>query len=283
VPARTVAGFSAPAGTELVEVIGNGSVFQVARVRRADVLCICKRLTPRNRREPAARAALAREATSLGMTELAVVPRIHEVGTDGHGPFLLESHMPGVSLRALVERWNERESTVPGPLAHHVALAAVRALSDLHDSTFEGRPAELSHGDVSPDNLLLDPYGEVCFIDFGGARFRGMKPELETQDRGTLPYVAPEVARGDARPDQAADVYALAATLVFVFLGRAPCATAEEAAMLVAVGERGVPEDIFGDERLTPRIADALRAALRLERTARTTDARALERMLSSC
>lgn len=278
--ARTVApSFTAPTGTELVDVVGNGSVFQVARVKQNAEVLICKRLTPRNRAEPAARAALAREATSLSMVDLPNVPRVREVGKDGHGPFVLESLVSGVSLRALVEHYRGLGAPVPRSLAVHIAATAARALTSLHEATHEGRPAEIVHGDLSPDNLVFDSYGRVGLIDFGGARFRGMKPELDTADRGTLPYVAPEVARGDVRPDAAADVYALAASLLFLFLGRPLLPGTEEAALLVVVGERGLPSELFEADGLPASTRDALRAALRFDRAARARDARDLERM----
>jgi serine/threonine protein kinase len=87
---------------------------------------------------------------------------------------------------------------------------------------------------------VLGPRGEIGVVDFGAARFRGMDPTLETADRGTLPYAAPEVARGDAAPSQAADVYALAATIL-AFGAEVPLTEArDEAAMLLEIGERGL-------------------------------------------
>jgi serine/threonine protein kinase len=72
-----------------------------------------------------------------------------------------------------------------------------------------------------------------------------MDPALDTDDRGTLPFVAPEVARGEARPGQAADVYALAATLLYLALGGGSLSEARgDAAMLLEIGERGISSEL---------------------------------------
>ena len=270
--------FVAPEGTELVAPLPNGSVFQVARVRAGGVVVVCKRLLPRVRREPAGRAAIVREATALARAHHPALPVLYRVGTDGHGPFVLEAHAEGTSVRGLVEGWRARGREVPPRLVAHLAHAAAEALAEVHDLLHAGSPLQLSHGDLGPDHVLLGPLGDVRFIDLGAARFAGMDAALETDDRGTLPFAAPEVARGDAPPGQAADVYALAATLLFLATGGAPlAATRDEASMLLEIGERGIDPTLADRAAGLPAAArDALRRALALDPAARIGHARAL-------
>ena len=131
------------------------------------------------------------------------------------GPSSSRRGRPASPLRALAAEWHER-ATRPcrGCSLRHIARASLEALAELHALEHEGAPVGFVHGDLGPDHVLFGPVGDIRFVDFGAARFRGMDAEPRDGDRGTLPFVAPEIARGEARPTQAHDVYALAATLV---------------------------------------------------------------------
>jgi serine/threonine protein kinase len=274
--------FTAPDETELCSMLATGGIFQVALVRDHGELAVCKRLLPRVREEPAARAAMVREAMVLARARHAALPALRRVGNDAHGPFVIEARVEGSSVRALVEGWRARGQPVPPRLVAHLALAAAEALAEVHELAGEQGPLGLSHGDLGPAHLVMGPLGDARFLDFGAARFAGMDASLETADKGTLPFVAPEVARGEAPPGQGADVYALAATLVFLATGGPMCGAREDAAMLLEIGERGLdPALCARAEGLSAGAREALGRALALEPRARLASARALARALA--
>lgn len=269
--------FDPPEHTELCALLATGTVFQVALVRDHGELAVCKRLLPRVRDEPAARAAMVREATVLARARHAALPALRRVGQDAHGPFVIEARVEGTSARGLVEGWRARGLPVPPRLVAHLAAAAAEALAELHELSGEQGPLGLSHGDLGPDHLVLGPLGDARFLDFGAARFAGMATSLETADRGTLPFVAPEVARGEAPPGQGADVYALAATLVYLATGGPMCAARDEAAMLLEIGERGIDAGLCARAAgLSAGARAALGKALALDPAARPATAREL-------
>jgi eukaryotic-like serine/threonine-protein kinase len=262
------AAFVAPAGAEAVALLGSGSVFVAALVREidGDRVVVCKRLAPNVREERAARAAMAREGELLARVRHPSIPELVRVGSDAHGPFLVETHVEGASALALVEGWRARGRPVPPRLVAHLASAAFEALAGLHALGDHDGPLGIVHGDLAPAHLILAPLGDARFVDLGAARHRGMDPRLETDDRGTLPYAAPELARGVASPSQATDVYALAATLLFLAIGEPLSEARDEGAMLLEIGERGLrPELCDRAEALDARGRDALRRALALD------------------
>lgn len=268
--------FPAPEGTVLLAPLNSGTVFHVALVRDGEGTLVCKRLLPRVREEPAARAAMAREGLVLGRARHAAIPALRGLGTDAAGPYLIETFIPGVSVRELVEAWRARGLPVPAKLVAHLAAAASAALAELHALADARGPVAFSHGDLCPDHLLLGPHGEVAFIDLGAARSADTGAALATADRGTLPYAAPEVARGEAPPDQAADVYALAATLLYLAVSGPICSVAGEAAMLLEIGERGISPALCARAALPEAAREALGRALSLEPRERLVDAAAL-------
>ncbi len=269
--------YAAPEGTTLVATLGGGSVFDVALVRENGREVVCKRLSPRAAGEPAGRAALVREARVLALVRHAALPALIRLGTDAHGPFLIETHVAGTSARGLVEGWRARGASVPARLIAHVAEAAATALAELHELVDEGGSLDFSHGDLGPDHLILGPVGEARFVDLGAARFRGMEAFLDSGDRGTLPFVAPEVARGEASPSAATDVYALAATLLFLAVGEPLTAAREAGAMLLEIGEGGVRRDLLTRAvGLDDAARSALSRALAPDPADRSTSAREL-------
>ena len=232
--------FVPPEGTSLDAELAAGTVFHVALVRAGSEVVVCKRLVPRVREEPAARIAIVREAMLLSRVHCRALPMFRRVGTDAHGPFVLEELVEGVSFQQLVDAWRSRRRRVPPRLVSHLAVTAAESLAAIHALRDANGPLLACHGDIGPSHVILTPLGDVRFADFGAARFSGMPEDLVTSDRGTLPFVAPEVARGEIAPNPAADVYALAATILYLALGAPLVQALDEAAMLLAIGERGL-------------------------------------------
>lgn len=256
--------------------IGAGSLFDVRRVREDGREAVEKRILPRFRREPQARAALVREAQVLAAARHPSLPELIRVGADDKGPFLVETYVAGASIRWIVESWSPRGG-VPGRLTGHIVREAFAALAELAELGGPAGPLGFVHGDIGPDHVLLGPTGEVRFLDFGASRIATLPTALLGEGRGTLPFVAPEVARGEATTDAAADVYSLAATLLFLAAGQPLCEARDEAAMLVEVGTRGVrAELVAAAPGLSRAEREALARALEVDPARRLRSARAI-------
>ncbi len=267
--------FAAPEGTQLVRLLGGGSVFQVGLVRSRDREFVCKRLVPQALETREGRAAMVREARLLSIVDHHALPRLVRVGNDKHGPFFLETFVHGTSLRDILRGWNDKGTSVPRSLIRHIVVVALETLAELHELSDDIGHLGIVHGDLSPDHVLFGPLGDVRFVDFGAARFRGLDPELDTDDRGTIPYAAPEIVRGDDKPGQSTDVYALSATLLWFATGERLCEASGEAAMLAEVASRGVRRELV--DRATAfeqHERERLRAALDPDPASRPRTAR---------
>jgi serine/threonine-protein kinase len=279
--------FVAPAGSTLVRAIGAGTVFDLALVEHAGRSCLCKRLKPRLVGERAAEAAYEREHTVLRRVSHRALPRILDAGRDAHGPWLLESTVEGVSLRLLCEARAAQGGTLPKTMVRRIGRRAFRVLAELHAYADAGGALELVHGDLSPDHLVVgraargEGGGDVGFVDFGQARWHGMAADLLGAERGTLPYVAPEIARGERAPDQAGDVYALAAVLAFAVLGRDPCRAPTSAGRLVEAAEQGVELEALWQSEPDTLLLEVLLKVLAFDPRERLTSAVEAARLLA--
>src|SRR5688572_22324810 len=87
-----------PVGFQLIEPLGVGTVFAVARVGDTQGReLICKRAA-----NPHSFVALERERDLLGKLRGAAVPELIASGQDGRGGFLVETHARGAPLRELI-------------------------------------------------------------------------------------------------------------------------------------------------------------------------------------
>lgn len=100
----------------------------------------------------------------------------------------------------------------------HIAIELIELLEQLHS-----HDPVIIHRDIKPSNILLRPSSgdefDVFLIDFGAVA----NPQVQSGGStvaGTFGYMPPEQLMG--KPSPASDIYALAATLVFVLSGVSP-------------------------------------------------------------
>ncbi len=152
------------------------------------------------------------------------VVRIHDIGSDGDLAFLTMDFVPGSSLGDLLA--GERRLTPERAVA--IARQLALGLEAAHG-------AGVVHRDLKPGNVLIDESGptpRAAITDFGIARsLAGSGLTLPGTVLGTLGYLSPEQARGDA-VDGRSDLYALGIILYEMLTGELPFSGATEAETL---------------------------------------------------
>lgn len=148
------------------------------------------------------------------MAQLADHPYIVQVfrsGTSADGrPFLVMKYYPPPNLaqRARTARFSVEE--------------VLRTGIQLSSAVETAHRAGVIHRDIKPANVLVSQYGSPGLTDFGIAGRGGVLDEVDDDIGVSIPWAPPEVLFGHSNGDARADVYALAATLWQLLVGRSP-------------------------------------------------------------
>jgi WD40 repeat protein len=137
------------------------------------------------------------EARTIARLEHPHIVRVLDFGVEDRLPFLVMSYAPNGTLRQRHPRGTRLSASEVLPYIEQVA----DALQYAHNE-------KLIHRDVKPENMLLDRNNQIMLSDFGLAIASYSSSQESPRDvSGTIAYMAPEQARGKARP--ASDQYAL--------------------------------------------------------------------------
>lgn len=148
-----------------------------------------------------------------------VVPVIDVVEAPGELLLVME-YVESVSLSLLRSTANRAGVVVPAPIVFRIfldMLAGLHAAHDLVDG--EGRPLDVVHRDVSPQNVIVGVDGVSRLIDFGVAKASHRLTESESGDiKGKYAYMSPEQVAG-LPVDRRSDVFAAAVVLFETLTG----------------------------------------------------------------
>src|SRR5207245_2085235 len=111
--------------------------------------------------------------------------------------------------------------TLPRDHAVHVMIHALAGLHYAHEKVgFDGRPLQIVHRDVSPQNVIITYDGGVKLLDFGIAKAENRAGETRFGTlKGKIGYMSPEQCRGESL-DRRSDVFAAAIMLYELSLGQ---------------------------------------------------------------
>jgi len=193
--------------------------------------------------------------------------------------FMAMEFIDGLDLRTCVDVHG-------GPLWPAMAVALVaQACVGLHYAhslkTLTGKPLNLVHRDISPDNLMVDRSGQVKVVDFGIARAVTTQNTTFTGFRkGKIRYMAPEYMDEQHIADACTDVYALGVTLWELVTGMRPFEELNGPAVMYAAIEDGLPSADTVRPSLPKQLVDLVSAATARERKQRLKTAAEFEERL---
>ncbi len=229
----------------LEEKLGEGGMAEAWRAVLVDTengtgfekrVCL-KRVLPEHAATPLFVDMFRDEARIAARLQHQNIVQVFELGQAEGTFFIAMELVDGTALNQLLKKGVR--ASVPQALA--IAAALTAALAYAHDATVDGKPLELIHRDVTPENVLLGKNGDLKLSDFGIARARDRLTKTKTGViKGKLSYMAPEQARAEDI-DQRVDQWAAGVVVWEILTGRPLFRRKGELAILQAVTRDPIP------------------------------------------
>jgi hypothetical protein len=148
-----------------------------------------------------------REAQAAAKLNHPHIAQIYSFGQEKGQPYIVMELVGGKHFDSLISAG----SPLDPPLVMRIG-------TDIAEGLKEAAAVGLVHGDIKPENILLDEHDQAKLVDFGLA---GNVNQSQGEIWGTPYYIAPEKVRRQ-RIDHRSDIYCLGGTLYHALAGKPP-------------------------------------------------------------
>lgn len=206
---------------KIVDILGLGGmgwIYQAVDTQTGQLVAL-KSMRQDYQRDQGMLARLKQEANVGMRLDHPHIARTYSLGTAGGLPYLTMELVPGPNLQELLHY----KGRVPWQQACELGRQSALALQYAHQRG-------IIHRDVKPQNVLVDPQGQVRLLDFGLSMFQEGESGAEFsfamifghESVGTWDFAAPEQIRDSLAADARSDVYSLGGTLFAIMTGFSP-------------------------------------------------------------
>lgn len=211
------------------------------------------------------------------------VVHIHEFGVEDNQFYLVMEYVEGRNLRQILNELKKKNNHFQIDQIVYIIKEVAAGLDHAHrclDGT-TGKPLNITHRDMSPQNIMVSFEGEIKIIDFGIAK---AETQLESTKAGTLKgkfgYMSPEQADGQ-NIDLRTDVFSLGIVL-WELLGKDRLFSgSSEAAILRKIRDCNIPSLRKMDPSIHPDLEKIVNKALAKDKNLRYQTSAALHRDLN--
>jgi serine/threonine protein kinase len=140
--------------------------------------------------------------------------QVVDIDTAAEFPYVVMQYAPNGNLRRLIET----DDRPPLQVALKYFLQVLHALNTAHD-------ADIYHGGIKPENVVLDVAGNALLTDFGISAVADLDTNKANQvfvGVGTVAYMSPEQFRDPNSSSVKSDIYSLGIMLYEMLTGKVP-------------------------------------------------------------
>jgi hypothetical protein len=201
-------------------------------------------------------ACIEREVLAMKSLDHPFIVALYDVFNEGDYLYLITEFVDRGTILDLINK----TQGLPEDCALRIFYELILALQYLHEEK------HTCHGDIKPENILLDANGHIRLADFGFARVYSSDTPLMLTSLGSPAYVSPEFLRGGGY-GAAADIWSAGVVLFAMVSGRLPFTGESTPSVLHAILES---EPDFG-AMPSPELGDLVKGMLSKDPAARLT------------
>lgn len=202
---------------------------------------------------------------------------IVDVGRAGETLFMVMEFLHGQDVRKLQRKVAAFGQMIPFAHACQMVIDSAAGLHYAHTKLdLQGRPLDIVHRDVSPQNIIVSFEGGTKIVDFGIAKAAGQSTHTSTGVlKGKYTYMSPEQAQGEV-VDPRTDQFALGIVLWELLTMRRLFKRDSEGQTLEAIIDGPIPRPKRFREDCPASIEDVVMTALSRDKNRRFRDCEAM-------
>ena len=197
---------------KLVECIGTGGMAEVYRAEDTVLgrVVAVKVMLPQYAADKEFTDRFRQEAASAANLQNPYIVNIYDWGQDGDDYFIVMEYVRGSDLKSGIKTKGALSQRKVADIASQVC----QAMSTAHAQ-------DIIHRDIKPQNIMVQPDGNVKVMDFGSARAKNSVKTHTSSVLGTAHYISPEQAQGKELT-AASDIYSLGCVMYEAATGKLP-------------------------------------------------------------
>ena len=155
-------------------------------------------------------ARFKQEAAAAANLQSPYIVNVYDWGQDSDTSFIVMEYVHGSDLKTAIQQRGAINQRKVAEIGSQVA----QALSVAHG-------LDIIHRDIKPQNIMIQPDGNVKVMDFGIAQAKNSVKTKTSAVLGTAHYISPEQAQGKEL-SPASDIYSLGVVLYEAATGQLP-------------------------------------------------------------
>ena len=233
---------------KITERVGLGGMAEVYRAQD-NVLgrtVAVKTMLPQYAADPTFTKRFRQEAASAAKLQSPYIVSIYDWGLDDETYYIVMEFLRGTDLKTAIQE----RGAINQRKAAEIGSQVAQALSVAH-------AGGVIHRDIKPQNIMIQPDGNIKVMDFGIARAGDAGLSQTATVLGTAHYVSPEQAQGKELTG-ASDIYSLGVVLYEAVTGKLPF----DGQDAVSVAVKQVNEVPAAPSTINPNIDPSLEAII---------------------
>ena len=189
-----------------------------------------KTMLPQYAADPSFAARFKQEAQAAAALQSPYIVGVYDWGKDGDTYYIVMEYLRGTDLKSGIRKHGALDCRKVAQIGSQIC----QALSVAHGH-------DIIHRDIKPQNIMVQPDGNIKVMDFGIARAKNSHLTADNSVLGTAHYVSPEQTQGKEL-GPTSDLYSLGIVMYEAATGRVPFDGDDAIAVaLKQVNEQPVP------------------------------------------